>query len=141
MKYSKYVSRKYVLYLFAIILCLPKKYNKKWTLLTLLYPRSALYNSGEFHTTPIIDKVKMNLLWTCYLLDLLYFSLFIANQLILSCFHSFCIDRFESKMKIVMKFCLIFILLVLFIYQSWKTIIKYRAGKTSLQVNYLVTDV
>ena len=38
------------------------------------------------------------------------------------------------KMKFV-KFCLISILLVLFIYQSRRTIRKYQAEKTSLQVN------
>ena len=44
-------------------------------------------------------------------------------------------------MKTITKFCLIFTLLILFSYQSWKTIIKYQAGKSSLQVNHLVTDV
>ena len=38
-------------------------------------------------------------------------------------------------MKTITGFCLILILLVLFSYQSWKTIMKYQAGKTSLQVN------
>ena len=44
-------------------------------------------------------------------------------------------------MKTITKFCLIFTLLILFSYQSWKTIIKYQAGKSSLQVNHLVTHV
>ena len=35
----------------------------------------------------------------------------------------------------VVKFSLILILLVLFIQQSWRTILKYQAEKTSLQVN------
>ena len=46
-----------------------------------------------------------------------------------------------TQMKTITKFCLIFTLLILFSYQSWKTIIKYQAGKSSLQVNHLVTDV
>ena len=37
-------------------------------------------------------------------------------------------------MKNVAKLCLISILLGLFIYQSWNTVMKYRAEKTSLQV-------
>ena len=36
---------------------------------------------------------------------------------------------------VVVKFCLISILLVLFIYQSQRTIMKYQEEKTSLQVN------
>ena len=36
---------------------------------------------------------------------------------------------------VVVKFCLISILVILFIYQSRRTILKYQAGKTNLQVN------
>ena len=43
-------------------------------------------------------------------------------------------------MKAVTQFCLILLLLVLFSYQSWKTIIKYQAGKTSLQVCKLLKN-
>ena len=42
-------------------------------------------------------------------------------------------------MKTLTKSCLISILLVLFLYQSWKTVIKYQAGKTSLQVREPLT--
>ena len=41
----------------------------------------------------------------------------------------------DTMNVVLLKFCLISILLVLFIYQSWRTIMKYQAGKTSLQVN------
>ena len=36
---------------------------------------------------------------------------------------------------VIVKFCLVLILLGLFVYQSTRTIMKYQAGKTSLQVN------
>ena len=41
---------------------------------------------------------------------------------------------FDNKMNVV-KFGLISILVVLFIYQSRRTIMKYQAEKTNLQVN------
>ena len=45
-------------------------------------------------------------------------------------------------MKKVFKCFLITILLVLFTYQSWRTINKYQASRTSLQVShYLKYDI
>ena len=43
------------------------------------------------------------------------------------------------KKVVVVKFCLTLILLGLFFYMSWRTLIKYQAEKTSLQVDCLKT--